>query len=375
METWNREELYNEIWQEPAMHIAKKYGISGVMLGKICRKLSIPVPGRGYWARKQNGQTVASKPLPKLKNVPLIERHKIVDPNSREQVLPEPEPADAEYLRILEVEANEIEVDAKAPLHALVAATVKAYKSAQTDHRGYLTPNWESDALPLRVSRGTYDRAILILNTVVRSLDKHGFPVTLRSRRDGTVATIDKLEVGFELVEKYRQIRLEPKSKQNEYTYPKMKYEPNGILEFRVSGGGTIQDGKRKRVEQQIARILGAFLRAARASRLRAEEMRLREIARRKEEEEHWKLSEQIRKEEAKLAELDQWVNSWVHARNYREFISALEKNWQDAGEDVSPDSEHGKRLTWMREQADRLDPLVKSPASILDRKREVRGY
>jgi hypothetical protein len=210
METWNREELYNEIWQEPAMHIAKKYGISGVMLGKNCRKLSIPVPGRGYWAHKQNGYTVSVKALPKVKNIPLIERHKVVDSNPKEQVPPEPEPAYAEYLRILEVEGNEIEVDPKAPLRALVAATVKAYKTAKTDDRGYLTPHWESPTLPLRVSRGTYDRAILIMNTVVRSLDRYGYPVSLRSRRDGTVATIDKLEIGFDLVEKYRQIRLFP---------------------------------------------------------------------------------------------------------------------------------------------------------------------
>lgn len=375
METWNRQELYNEIWQEPAIHIAKKYGISGVMLGKICRKLSIPVPGRGYWARKKNGYKVGIKPLPKLKNVPVIQPHKVADPNPREQVQPEPEPADAEYLRILEVEAHEVQVDPGAPLHILVEATVKAYKAAKTDDRGYLTPDWRAPTLPLRVSRGSYGRAILIMNTVVRSLEKHGYLVSLRSRRDGTVASIGKLEIGFELVEKYRQIRLEPKSKQNGYTYPKMKYEPNGILEFRVSGGGAIQDGSRKQVEQQIARILGEFLRTARASRLHEEQVRLREIADREREKERWELSEKIRKEEAKLAELDLWVNSWVHARQYREFVKALEKTWLEAGEDVSPDSEHGKRLTWMREQADRLDPLVKSPVSILDRKREVRGY
>lgn len=35
--------------------LAKEYGISDVGLAKICKKLHIPVPGRGYWANKTAG--------------------------------------------------------------------------------------------------------------------------------------------------------------------------------------------------------------------------------------------------------------------------------------------------------------------------------
>ena len=38
MDTWNREELYRDIWQEPMLKLSKKYGVSNVMLGKVCRK-------------------------------------------------------------------------------------------------------------------------------------------------------------------------------------------------------------------------------------------------------------------------------------------------------------------------------------------------
>jgi hypothetical protein len=40
METWNPEELYNEIWEQPLVKTAAKYGISAVALGKVCRKLT-----------------------------------------------------------------------------------------------------------------------------------------------------------------------------------------------------------------------------------------------------------------------------------------------------------------------------------------------
>jgi hypothetical protein len=41
------------------MQLASEYGISGNGLAKICRKLAVPYPGRGYWARKAAGQKVS----------------------------------------------------------------------------------------------------------------------------------------------------------------------------------------------------------------------------------------------------------------------------------------------------------------------------
>ena len=59
-ERYNREEIYEAIWAEPIQHVAKRYNISDVGLAKVCRRLNIPRPGRGYWAIK-----AAGKPLPK----------------------------------------------------------------------------------------------------------------------------------------------------------------------------------------------------------------------------------------------------------------------------------------------------------------------
>jgi hypothetical protein len=39
---------------------------------------------------------------------------------------------------------------------------------------------------------------------------------------------------------------------------------------------------------------------------------------------------------------------------------------------DLSPETDCGKLLTWMRQHADRLDPHIESPKSILDRKSEI---
>ena len=44
-EIWNRAELYAEVWEKPLVKVAAQYGISAVALGKVCRKLKIPLPG------------------------------------------------------------------------------------------------------------------------------------------------------------------------------------------------------------------------------------------------------------------------------------------------------------------------------------------
>jgi hypothetical protein len=70
--------------------------------------------------------------------------------------------------------------------------------------------------------------------------------------------------------------------------------------------------------------------------------------------------------------EFEGWVDNWARARQMRDFIAALEKVWTDQNVDLSPEAPKGKRINWMKQQADRKDPMVPSPPSILDRKGEL---
>jgi hypothetical protein len=62
MGRYNRDELYKQVWAVPMQKLAKLYGISDVALAKSCRKLLIPLPGRGYWAKKAASQPVRPRP-------------------------------------------------------------------------------------------------------------------------------------------------------------------------------------------------------------------------------------------------------------------------------------------------------------------------
>jgi len=55
-----REALYDQVWTTPLSTLATRWGISRNGLAKICDRLMVPYPGRGYW----NAQKAERPPLP-----------------------------------------------------------------------------------------------------------------------------------------------------------------------------------------------------------------------------------------------------------------------------------------------------------------------
>src|SRR4030042_5580489 len=59
----SREQLYELVWSKPMQHLAKEYGVSDRAIAKLCALKQVPVPPRGYWAKKNSGQKVVQPPL------------------------------------------------------------------------------------------------------------------------------------------------------------------------------------------------------------------------------------------------------------------------------------------------------------------------
>ena len=62
--TLSREQLYEQVWTSPMSKLAAQYGITGTGLAKICARLNVPCPPRGYWAKKAVGKKVVQYRLP-----------------------------------------------------------------------------------------------------------------------------------------------------------------------------------------------------------------------------------------------------------------------------------------------------------------------
>src|SRR5690349_12925222 len=62
--TVSREDLYAQVWSVPIRELATQFGITGTGFAKICARLNVPCPPRGYWAKKAAGKPVIQFRLP-----------------------------------------------------------------------------------------------------------------------------------------------------------------------------------------------------------------------------------------------------------------------------------------------------------------------
>jgi hypothetical protein len=125
--TVTREGLYRRLWSSPATHVAAELGITSTALAKIARKLDVPVPPPGFWARVHAGQAKPKPPpLPPIaQGAP--SRHRITGKRKRDPdpieppralgPVPEPTPPPAP------VDVEALVADADARLAILERAT------------------------------------------------------------------------------------------------------------------------------------------------------------------------------------------------------------------------------------------------------------
>ena len=192
-------------------------------------------------------------------------------------------------------------------------------------------------------------------------------------------ANVGGQSVSFGIVERATQ-KNKREEKSHSWTRMVYDYEPSGLLEFHVGGysyygAKTWRDGKTRKLESLLSEFVAELMLEGRRKRIAAEVRQKEELERRRKEEELEKLAKEIKEEERKVRELNSWAKRWARANRMRRFIAALEMKWKNEEIDLSRESPKGKRIIWMKEQADRLDPLAVSPPSILDRKNELRRW
>ncbi len=78
--TLTRKELYRRVWSRPISAVAAEFGLSGNALTKICDRLLVPYPPRGYWAKAAARKAV---PKPALPIAPDIKATHIIIPGER----------------------------------------------------------------------------------------------------------------------------------------------------------------------------------------------------------------------------------------------------------------------------------------------------
>jgi len=336
-----REALYKMVWSEPVSKLARGYGLSDRGLGKICKRLEIPVPGRGYWQMKRKGLKMPVPPLRPAKKLNATGAY--IHRTSKPRIDGEQDYETCDLITAEKLPENKITVPPSLDSpHSLIAITQRSLIGAKVDDRGLKQPRARG-CLDIRVGQDSVDRAILIMDTLVKALGTRGFDISVAKEPpfSTSVSVMDEV-IKFALNEDLNRIErkltaAQMKDKEKHpwmYSTQEYDYSPNGILLLKIKSDDvmnirkTWSDGRRQRLEECLNSFVGGLIKAAIAiKRLRAErERREREW---QEERRQWEESERIRREEEeKMKVLDREVASCLGSEASRfVHISMLLKN------------------------------------------------
>ena len=279
-----REQLYNEVWSVPMIHLSKRYGLSGPGLRQVCVKLGIPIPTRGHWARLAAGHNVPRPSLPPdaavVENEVVERRHRKGAKRSRDTSFDQNPESDRSEMPLPSPERS----DAMQPLalHPLIRALLPKYEKEAAEalqrkakheweeahpgrqYRGVAPPfySWKHFCdrgqilaathrkTAIRVSLMTYKRALRLMSSLVAELEKSGFQLTFADQMERLIAKRGEAHISIRLTEKLdagtRFDRINSYSREKEYEFSdvldrlekKQEIRGIGLLQFKQPENG-----------------------------------------------------------------------------------------------------------------------------------------
>ncbi len=379
----DRESLYEEVWSDPVSMVAPRYGLSDVGVAKICRKLAIPLPQRGHWAMVKAGRLMKRAPLPKIKAghaaYVLLNR---LSPEMAQAKLDARQRAVADRFAV-----GNIVVPAElADPHRLTVAASKRLKRRQEwdDHKGLRSA--PDEVLNILVTKGAIDRALRLLDTLIKKLESMGVVASIDAKAKTTWLDVRGIQVSISVSEHVARFRHEPTPAEirasdrywarwrcdplNAPPYPRIPdfdYTPSGMLTISAGSwpGRNWRDTPRTSLEDRLGEVLDGLFALAEEIRIKQEEDCRREEARRRAVERRQFLEERFEKERARFKRLEKDARNFARANRLRAYVDAVEKSAQ-----ASPDGPAAEVLNWLawaRAKADWLDPLILVSDPILD--------
>jgi hypothetical protein len=359
----SREELYKQIWKTPARVLAVQFDISDVGLAKACKRMGIPRPPRGYWARKEAGKSVTTVPLPPAKPTDklFVEFNRATHPKRpttpRRDLIP------------VEVFQSFHEP------HPLVDLTRRRFENATAGKTGLLVPA-AKHRLDLTVSRDKLERALHLYDAILKAWERSGHEALLG--KEDTIPTVlrsgnETLRISIE--EEVETVTLPPT--EAELLKPKWTWKlrtetrGKGSLKILLTGERIeewrpferrFHDRAASTLENTAGRILTAaldYLSDRRAylvevERKRKEREELHRIAqerRTREEEERCRREAEKQRVEAFLRA----AGDWEKAKRLREFIAECRIRMVENGID---EVAIGEWVAWAERIADGQDPF-----------------
>lgn len=263
--TLTRQELYDLVWSTPITELADQFAISDRGLAKICLRHQIPVPGRGYWAKIEAGQSANKTPLWRIEN-PGIETVRIgglttdVNPYvafainatraakqtlQKERKAPKGSNTPAKTRDLAAIAIPE------RPLHSSLREFAKELSSAVTDRTGALNVRW------VKIHRDSIHRVIAFLNALAHQIEPQG--ITFAGRNSRVAFKKDDALVDFEITSPKKRVTTE-----TSYGWKHYENVFVGRLAFRIFGRAqgvksNWVDTDHRKIETSISQIIESY--------------------------------------------------------------------------------------------------------------------
>ncbi len=294
-----RESLYEQVWAEPISKIAARFNLSDRGLAKLCARFDIPVPPRGWWAKKQHGHNVKPIPLPATGRVKPITIHKWWAP----PLTPKPEEVPEEIVFEREP-ANRIVVPERtSKFHPFVAKTNDMMKGAKPQHYGRRVLFPSVGCLSVQVSKEQLPRALRIMDTLVRALEERRYAPSIPASDSGLSVRVLGSIFTVSLDEKTKQVKHQVADSERRGVSAGASTErydliPTGVLCLRCHDvyrmTYQVTDTTSRALEDRLNEFIVKLLEEAFAEQRRHEEREREQLARQE--------AERIRREEAARA-------------------------------------------------------------------------
>lgn len=368
--TLTRDELYKLVWETPMSRLASGFGLSGNGLAKICRRLDIPYPPRGYWAKLAAGKKVKATALPDAKRG---------------------RPSSAKIYRKVPAQAEELSPGLQTALSAAMenVGTIKVPERLHKPHAiiaGWIAEHerkvelarrdrWSSHYRP-RDFTTTDRRRHRALDALLKELERQGARVGENDRRE-LYAEVSGEQIEFELREKYKQVRRPLTAEELRWGGNKSgmtrELQPTGFFLFAIKRylPGSLRREWLERdgapVEERLPEIIATFMVAG---PIMAEERRQRELEARREEEER----QRRRQDRNRWRRFSEIAKAWDEVGTSRRFLSALRELDLPEGELVD-----GKPITewldWADQKLKAADPLGHGIAAIFSDIADIKSW
>lgn len=355
----SREELYTCVWATPMSRLAAQYGLSGNGLAKICRRLDVPYPPRGYWARKAAGKTAVQTALPAIR--PGVRPQVTITPSL--QVSP-PIQMPAELKHAL-ADARQMTTGLRAlgrlaHPHPIVAGWIEERRRSREQAK-----RWDRGAYVPADFTAMERRRHRLLSALFVTLEKHGYTAKVDERGRPAIE-FDRESVALTIKEKFRRVRV-PLTEGEKERRPKRPWrqemQPTGLLHMSIEPRlhpalqQSWSDVADQRLEQQLPEIAAVFIAAAPILRERRRRYEENERQRREEEMRRYEERQQQLRDRNRLRGFLELASRWKDVETARLFLDELAQ--RRAGEpEIAGDLTVEEWIAWAREQLIAYDPL-----------------